>query len=195
MPSKCCGKKAMPKLSVFCSIDQANQCQVVYEATTTPQPRPHMAFLDQARTITPQSLTSPPRVYVPMLMRPWSPCTHMALWHLFQPGCCSDTQCLRARIGGLAWTFPPAGGSAAASSAIRARLCAKQFVGSRSLCHYQRATVFSSASTISGPYPSRLGGNVYILIFTDRFSHRADIFATSEAELTASGMADILVGR
>ena len=35
----------------------------------------------------------------------------------------------------------------------------------------------------------------YILLFTDRFSRRADMYVTTEAEFTASGTADILVDR
>ena len=45
-----------------------------------------------------------------------------------------------------------------------------------------------------GPPPITPRGNAYIL-FTDRFSHRADIYATTEAEFTAAGTADILIDR
>ena len=38
-------------------------------------------------------------------------------------------------------------------------------------------------------------GNSYILLFTDRFSRRADMFAVTTAELTAKGTANILVNR
>ena len=34
---------------------------------------------------------------------------------------------------------------------------------------------------------------VYILLFTDRFSRRASMYATTEVEFTASGTADILI--
>ena len=46
-----------------------------------------------------------------------------------------------------------------------------------------------------GSLPTTPRGNSYILLFTDRFSRRADVYATSEAEFTASGTADILVDR
>ena len=42
-----------------------------------------------------------------------------------------------------------------------------------------------------GPLPITPRGNVYILIFTDRFSRRADMYATTEAEFTASGTVDM----
>ena len=46
-----------------------------------------------------------------------------------------------------------------------------------------------------GPLPITLRSKAYILLFTDRFSRRADMYATTEAEFTASGTANILVDR
>ena len=46
-----------------------------------------------------------------------------------------------------------------------------------------------------GPLPTTPQGNYYILLFTDRFSRRADMYVTAEAEITASGTADVLVDR
>ena len=46
-----------------------------------------------------------------------------------------------------------------------------------------------------GPLPTTPRGNSYILLFTDRFSRRADMYVTAEAEITASGTADVLVDR
>ena len=43
--------------------------------------------------------------------------------------------------------------------------------------------------------PTTARGNSYVLIFTDRFSRRADTFAVTAAELTAEGTANILVNR
>ena len=43
------------------------------------------------------------------------------------------------------------------------------------------------------PLPVTPKGNSYILIFTDRFSRRAGMYAVSAAEFTAEGTADILV--
>ena len=47
--------------------------------------------------------------------------------------------------------------------------------------------------TYFGPLPDTPRGNAYILLFTGRFSRRADMFAVSAAECTAAGTADILV--
>ena len=44
-----------------------------------------------------------------------------------------------------------------------------------------------------GPLPATPRGNTYILLFTDRFSRRADKFPVSAAEFTAEGTAKILV--
>ena len=45
------------------------------------------------------------------------------------------------------------------------------------------------------PLPVKPRGNTYILLFTDRFSRRGDIFAVTAAEFTAEGMANILINR
>ena len=46
-----------------------------------------------------------------------------------------------------------------------------------------------------GPLPITARGNSYILLSTDRFSRRADMFAVTTAEFTAEGTANILVNR
>ena len=46
-----------------------------------------------------------------------------------------------------------------------------------------------------GPLPIAAQGKSYILLFTDRFSRRADMFAVNTAEFTAEGTANILVNR
>ena len=46
-----------------------------------------------------------------------------------------------------------------------------------------------------GPLPITARGNSYILLFTDHFSHRADMFAVTTAEFAAEGTANILVNR
>ena len=43
-----------------------------------------------------------------------------------------------------------------------------------------------------GPLPTTPRGNTYTFLATDHFSRRADMYATTEAEFTASGKADIL---
>ena len=46
-----------------------------------------------------------------------------------------------------------------------------------------------------GPLPITARGNSYTLLFTDRFSRRADMFAVTTAEFTAESTANILVNR
>ena len=43
-----------------------------------------------------------------------------------------------------------------------------------------------------GPLPVTPKGNFYILLFSDRFSRRADMYAVSAAEFTAEGTVEIL---
>ena len=45
------------------------------------------------------------------------------------------------------------------------------------------------------PLPVTLRGNTYILLITDRFSLRADMFAVTAAEFTAEGTANILINQ
>ena len=47
----------------------------------------------------------------------------------------------------------------------------------------------------SGPLPTTPRGNTYILLFMDRFSRRADMYAVTATEFTAEGTADIFVNR
>ena len=46
-----------------------------------------------------------------------------------------------------------------------------------------------------GPLPVTPRVNTYILLFTDRFSRRADMFAVTAAEFTAEGTANTLINR
>ena len=46
-----------------------------------------------------------------------------------------------------------------------------------------------------GPLPVTPRGNTFILLFTDRFSLRADMFPVTAAEFTAEGTANILVNQ
>ena len=45
------------------------------------------------------------------------------------------------------------------------------------------------------PLPVTPGSNTYILLFQDRFSRRADMYAVTAAEFTAEGTANILINR
>ena len=46
-----------------------------------------------------------------------------------------------------------------------------------------------------GPPPVTPRGNIYILLFTDRFSRRANMYVVTAAEFTADGTANILINR
>ena len=85
------------------------------------------------------------------------------------------------------------GGCAAASNARRVRPPVRRFTG-QSIPLPKRSGVAVSVDYF-GPLPITARGNSYILLFTDRFSHRADMFAVTTAEITAEGTANILVNR
>ena len=65
------------------------------------------------------------------------------------------------------------------------------------LAHHHNASTGRSGVAVgvdySGPLPVTPRGNTYILLFTDRFSRRADMFPVTTAEFTAEGTANILV--
>ena len=46
-----------------------------------------------------------------------------------------------------------------------------------------------------GPLPGTPRGNTYILLFTDRFDRRADMFPVAAAAFTAEGTTNILVNQ
>ena len=46
-----------------------------------------------------------------------------------------------------------------------------------------------------GPTPVKLLGNTYILLVTDRFNSRADMFAVAAAEFTTEGTTGVLTTR
>ena len=46
-----------------------------------------------------------------------------------------------------------------------------------------------------GPLPVTPRGTTHILLITDRFSHRADMFPVTAAEFTAEGTANVLVNK
>ena len=46
-----------------------------------------------------------------------------------------------------------------------------------------------------GPLPVTPRGNTYILLFTDRFRHRADMYAVTAVEFRAEGTANTLINR
>ena len=46
-----------------------------------------------------------------------------------------------------------------------------------------------------GPLPVTPRGNTYILLFTDSFSRRADMYAVTATEFTAEGTTNILINR
>ena len=46
-----------------------------------------------------------------------------------------------------------------------------------------------------GPLPVTSRGNTYILLITDRFSRRANVFTVTTAEFTAEGTVNILVNK
>ena len=55
--------------------------------------------------------------------------------------------------------------------------------------------VISVSVDYLGPLPTTARGISYILLFTERFNRRADMFTVTAAEFTAEGTANILVNR
>ena len=146
------------------------------------------------RAPTTPSRDTPIRIYVPLLMRPW-----------IMQACHSDASChlgvLRTlhMLERFYWWI---GMDISARWWIRHCLKCQARKTSR---HTARWPIISlplpngpgQAVSVDyfGPLPVTPRGNVYILLFTDRFSRRADMYAVTAAEFTAEGTADILINR
>ena len=104
----------------------------------------------------------------------------------------APSKCLNASIDGLVWKPARNGGYATASNARRVRPPARRFAGQSSPSPYP--TVLALPDYF-GPLPVTARGNSYVLLSTDRFSRRADMFAVTTAEFTAEGTANIMVNR
>ena len=136
----------------------------------------------------------PVRVYVPMRMRPWVmlQCHSNTLCHLGT----AKTLCL---IEQLYWWI-----GMRASTRFLTRSCHKCQARKTSR-HTVRWPIISIplptgpgiAVSVDyfGPLPTTPRGNAYILLFTDRFSRRADMYAVTAANYTAEGIANVLVDR
>ena len=136
----------------------------------------------------------PMRIYIPLLMRPWivQACHANASCHLgvartlsmlerfywwigmsvytrWWLRCCLQDQARKSSERTMRWRIPslplPSGSGVAVSVEYL------------------------------GPLSVTPRGNSYILIFTDRFSRRADMYDVSAAEFTAEGTANILVNK
>ncbi|CAB1104650.1 unnamed protein product [Ectocarpus sp. CCAP 1310/34] len=136
----------------------------------------------------------PIRIYVPMLMRPW-----------IMQACHADASCHLGAARTLSmlerfyWW-------------VGMSVCTKWWVRHCLRCQARKAShqtprwptlclPLPSGPGVSvsvdyfGPLPLTPRGNTYILLFTDRFSRRADMYAVTAAEFTAEGTADVLVNQ
>ena len=138
--------------------------------------------------------TGVPRVYVPMLMRPWvlRACHTHAFFHLGV----HRTQRLLERFY---WWI---GVDRSVRWWLRSCLVCQARKTSRQTARWPiiAMPLPQGPGTVVGvdffgPLPLTAKGNSYILLFTDRFSRRADMFAVTAAEFTAKGTANIFVNQ
>ena len=133
-----------------------------------------------------------PRVYVPMLMRPWvlNTCHADTSLHL------GDTRTVRLLARFYWWI----GIDVSARGWIRRCLHCQARKASRQTVRWPTLSLplpNGPGITVSvdyfGPLPLTPRGHVHILLFTDRFSRRANMFAVSAENFKAAGTADILL--
>ena len=136
----------------------------------------------------------PVRICVPLLMRPWimQACYSTASCHL-------GTTCTLRMLERFYWW-------------IGINVCTRWWLRHCLKCQARKAprlTVRRPIISISlpegpgiaisfdyfGPLPVTPQGNNYILLITDRFSRRTDMFAFTAAKFTAEGTANILVSQ
>ena len=136
----------------------------------------------------------PVRIYVPLLARPW-------IMH----ACHADASChlgVTRTLKMLERFYWWVGMEACTKWWVRRRLKCQARKTSRETVRWPTFPIplpNSPGVAVSvdyfGPLPITARGNSYILLFTDRFSRRADMFAVTTAQLTAEGTANILVNR
>ena len=142
----------------------------------------------------PPPFNDPVRIYVPLLARPW-------IMH----ACHADASChvgVTRTLKMLERFYWWVGMEACTKWWIRRCLKCQARKTSRHTIRWPVLSIplpnspgVSVSVDYFGPLPTTARGNSYILLFTDRFSHRADMFATTAAEFTAKGTANILVNR
>eukprot|EP00752_Nemacystus_decipiens_P004782 g4353.t1 len=152
---------------------------------------PDVHALRNATTVS-SRLDSPIRVYVPMAMRHWAldTCQAVASYHL------GTSRTLRMLERFFWWI----GMDACVRFWLRRCLVCQARKTSRQTVRWPVLSLplpNSPGVLVSydyfGPLPLTPRGNRYILLFTDRFSRRADMFPVTQAQFTAEGTADILV--
>ena len=136
----------------------------------------------------------PIRIYVPHLARPW-------IMH----ACHADVSChlgVTRTLKMLERFYWWVGMEACTKWWVRRCLKCQARKTSRQTVRWPTLTIllpYGPGISVSvyyfGPLPITARGNSYILLFTDRFSRRADMFAVTAAEFTAEGTANILVNR
>ena len=136
----------------------------------------------------------PVRIYVPLLMRPWI----MQACHLTASCHLGTTRTLRMLERFHCW--------------IGINVCTRWWLRHCLKCQARKnprltfcwpiiSMPLSEGSGVAvsvdyfGPLPVTPRGNTYILLFTDRFSRRADMFPVIAAEFTAEGTTNILVNQ
>ena len=134
----------------------------------------------------------PPRIYVPMLIRPWVLQT-----------CHATTSChlgVSSTVSVLARFFWWIGMDVSARWWIRRCLkCQARKTSSQTIrwpilsLHLPNGPGITVSIDYFGPLPLTPRGNFYIILFTDRFSRRADMHAVAATQFTAAGTADVLV--
>ena len=134
-------------------------------------------------------LDDPVRVYVPLLARPW-------IMH----ACHADASChlgVTPTLKMLERFFWWVGMEACTKWWVRRCLKCQARKTSRQTVRWPVLPIplpnspgVSVSVDYFGPLPTTARGNSYILLFTDRFSRRADMFAVTTAEFTAEGTAN-----
>ena len=138
--------------------------------------------------------TGVPRIYVPMLMRPWvlRACHTTASFHL------GVHRTLRL-LERFYWWF---GMDRSVRWWLRSCLVCQARKISRQTTRWPEIAMplpqgpgILVGVDFFGPLPVTAKGNSYILLFTDRFSRRADMFAVTAAGFTAKGTANVFVNQ
>ena len=171
IPSTC-----RPSLAEVLTLATKDQLHITDDNTVLLVYRPHTDITCDARDPPPPPFDPLPRVYVPMLMRPWvlHTCHSTSSCHL---GGSRTLTILRRSTGGSAWTFPSVGSSAADPSARCERFRTKTIRWPTLSLPLPNGPGILVSVDDFGPLPLTPRGNAYILLFMDRSSRHADMYA------------------
>ena len=183
-----------PLLSEVLALEAKGKLRTTDDDTVLLVHRPHTTSTTHATSTLASPSNQTPRVYLPMSMRPW-------VLHTCHPTTSNHLGVARTLSMFMRFYWWIGMDISARWWLRRCLKCQARKTSRRIIRWPSLALPIPNGSGVLvsvdyfGPLPVTPRGNAYILLFTDHFSRRADMYAITEAEFTATGTADILINR